>query len=153
MKDDKSFFFGQIGTRQATHSWHENVHCVPLAQEFHYPPYCELLMEYSLQEWGMVPTSANFGSAAVHYYRVYQRTTTDPELMAARHRIMLYLVGTTWPADGWIEKIVSSLDANNPGSYRQFYIMWIDGENFVCHNCGFPFRGNGVHVCRRTAWF
>ena len=149
----KKFFLLENGTRQATYSWYGKVHCVPLAQEFHCLPYCELLMEYSLQEWGMVPTGANFGRAVVNFYRVYQRTAIEPELRAARHRIILYLVGTTWPADGWIEEIVSSLDANNTGSFRQFYIMWIGGEDFVCHNCGFPFRGSGVHVCRRTAWF
>ena len=73
--------------------------------------------------------------------------------MGDRHRIVLYLVGYSWPADGWIESIVSSLDTNFPGSYRQFFIMWIEGDNFVCHNCLLPFRGCAVHACRRTAWF
>ena len=85
-------------------------------------------MEYVLQDWGIVPKEANFGSVDVNYYRVYQRTAVEPELRLTRLRITLYLVGAKWPADGWIEEIVSSLDANNTGSHRQFYIMWIDGE-------------------------
>ena len=107
-------------------------------------------MEYALKDWGELPSNIDFGNPEVNYFRTYQRVTVEGGLPLPKHQITLLLVGAKWPEEGWVEEIVSSLDAYHDGSFKQFFIMWIDGNGIKCHNCGHPYKGSGVHVCRRT---